>query len=595
LPGERAGTKDLAIMSTFFGGERYEFVRALGAGGMGCVYLVRDPVLSREVALKVMDERLAGSEEFVERFRREAKAAASLLHPNIVAVYDYGENEQGAPYIAMEHVPGGTLEDTIREKGKLPPRVAAAVALQIAGALEAAHERGIVHRDVKPENVLVSEEGHVKVADFGIAKAAEATAVTATSAVLGSVRYLSPEQARGGEVGPESDLYSLGVVLYEMLTGEVPFRAENPIATAMRHLTEAPAHPSEFEPRIPTLLETVTLKLLAKDPADRYTSARALAEDLERVLAGAAPTEGIRGAGQLSERSPRRRRRRTLSALATIPAVAVLVALASGIGLGEESPLVRLVGGRAQEPLLRVEVPATAAGKQERAAFAAPEPGQADAPTEDGGHKKPPPAEEKSSEPQQLAVQAVANRGTAPPAPRSVQRQAPETTAVPDLTGMSAAEAEAALAEVGLILRIDSYVSREDVPEGIVLYQDAPPGYDAYPGATVAVTVNSGPPPALQEPEKVKPAKENGAAPGDREAKRKPAREKASAAERRRARGRDDRPAAREERRPQEHRPAAEKRPHKDGERHASLGKGKAHRGRGGHEGKENRGDRRGR
>jgi serine/threonine protein kinase len=326
------------VTITSLGGGRYEVVRALGAGGMGCVYLARDSVLSREVALKVLDERHAETEEFVERFRREARAAASLSHPNIVAVYDYGEDERGAPYIAMEHVAGGTLKDRIKETGKLPPRVAAGVALQIASALEAAHESGIVHRDVKPENVLVTEDGNVKVADFGIARAAEATAVTATSTVLGSVRYLSPEQASGGEVGPASDLYSLGVVLYEMLSGEVPFEAHNPIATAMRHLTETPAPPREFEPRIPAALEAVTLKLLVKDPPDRYPSAGALAEDLERLLAAApaasAPTERIIRAGWLPERPPQSRRRGILAALAVIPMVAVLVVLASSVGLG---------------------------------------------------------------------------------------------------------------------------------------------------------------------------------------------------------------------------------------------------------------------
>jgi hypothetical protein len=605
-----AGKKALAIMSTFFGGGRYELVRALGAGGMGCVHLTRDSVLSREVALKVLDERHAGSEEFVERFRREAKAAASLSHPNIVAVYDYGENEQGSPYIAMEHVPGGTLKDRIQERSKLPPRVAAAVALQIASALEVAHERGIIHRDVKPENVLVTEDGNVKVADFGIAKAAEATAVTATSAVLGSVRYLSPEQASGGEVGPASDLYSLGVVLYEMLTGEVPFTAENPIATAMRHLTEAPVPPSEFESHIPATLEAVALKLLEKAPADRYPSAGALAEDLKRLFAEAAsvasvPTEMSVSAARPPERPPRRkRRRRILAALGTIPVAAGLVVLTSGVGLGEESPFVRLVEERAQEPLLRVETPATIVGRQEgeRVALAAPEtpPDQAGAP-EDGGHEKqeePAPVDEKASEPelQQLAVQPVAHKGAAPPAPNPVpnpaaqpaQRREPETVAVPDLTGMSMAEVEVALAEVGLIVRIASYARSEEVPEGVILYQDAPPGYEAYPGATVAVTVSSGPPPAPEEPEEVEPVESPDVEHPEEE--RKPEREKASPTENGRDRGKNDRLDAKEERRRPGQRPAAEKRPHQEEERRSSSGEAKD-RGKG-DGGKEKRGDR---
>jgi len=561
---------------------------------MGRVYLVRDSVLAREVALKVLDERHAETEEIVERFRWEAKAAASLSHPNIVAVYDYGEDERGAAYLAMEHVAGGTLKDRIREWGKLPPRVAASVALQIVSALEVAHKRGIVHRDVKPENVLVTEDGNVKVTDFGIAKAAEATAATATSAVLGSVRYLSPEQASGGEVGAASDLYSLGVVLYEMLTGEVPFRAETPIATAMRHLTEAPAHPSEFEPRIPATLETVTLKLLEKSPADRYPSAGALAEDLKRLLAGAAPaaspspTEWIVRAGRPPKQPPRKKRsQRILAALATIPAVAGLVVLTSSIGLGEESPFVRLVGGRAQEPLLRVEAPATVVGGEEgeRVALAAPEPpsDQAGA-TEDGGQEEPAPADEKASEPepQQLAVQPIADKGAAPPAPKPAAQpallQEPETIAVPDLTGMSVVEADVALAEVGLILRIAAYARSEDVPEGVILYQDAPPGYEAYPGATVAVTVGE------KVASKDVPTR-------DLEAERKPVREKASPPESGRDRGKDDQPGAKEERRrPHGQRPATEKRPHQEDERHGSL-KEANDRGKG-DGGKENRSDR---
>jgi eukaryotic-like serine/threonine-protein kinase len=245
--------------------ERYEISHLLGAGGMGRVYLARDRSLSREVALKVLDERHADNPEFVERFRREAKAAASLSHPNIVTVYDAGEDDE-TPYMAMERVPGGTLKSRLRERGALPPRVAAGVAFEVANALAAAHEKDIVHRDIKPENVLVTDRGHAKVGDFGIARAATATAITETNFILGSVRYLSPEQAKGEDVGPPSDLYSLGIVLYEMLTGRVPFDEENPLATAMKHATEEPASPRKFAPTIPKALEAITVKLLKKDP-----------------------------------------------------------------------------------------------------------------------------------------------------------------------------------------------------------------------------------------------------------------------------------------------------------------------------------------
>jgi eukaryotic-like serine/threonine-protein kinase len=584
------------VMITSLGGGRYEVVRAIGAGGMGCVYLARDSVLSREVALKVLDERHAEIEEFVERFRREAQAAASLSHPNIVAVYDYGEDERGAPYIAMEHVAGGTLKERIREKGKLPPRVAAGVALQITSALEAAHESGIVHRDVKPENVLVTEDGNVKVADFGIARAAEATAVTATSTVLGSVRYLSPEQASGGEVGPASDLYSLGVVLYELLSGEVPFEAHNPIATAMRHLTETPAPPGEFEPRIPAALEAVTLKLLEKDPADRYPSAGALAEDLMRVLAEAAPTafaptERIIRARWLPERPPRsRRKRRILAALAVIPMVAVLVVLASSVGLGEESSFAWLIGKRAQEPLLKVEAPAAVVGGEQgkRVALAAPEPPERASAPEEGGQEEPIPADEKASEPepQQLTVQPIVHKGATSPAPRPTQRPAQRQEsaiiAVPDLTRMSVVEAEVVLAEVGLILRIASYVRSEDVPEGVILYQDAPPGYETYPGATVAVTVGE------KVASKEVPTR-------DLEAERERGREKSPPEKRDRHPGKDDRHGAKGEH------PSTEKGPPHEKQRGASSegakdhGKGGGGKGDGGKEDRGGRGVRQGR
>jgi serine/threonine protein kinase len=285
---------------------RYSLLRLLGSGGMGCVHLARDESLRREVALKVLHEHYAKNDEFVERFRREAKHAGALSHPNIVAVYDFGVVEDTSPYIAMEYVPGGTLKDEISRRGTLVPEEAAGVALQMANALGWAHRNGIIHRDVKPENVLLEEDGsdeervggaegkardyHVKVTDFGIAKAAaEATAVTQNSMMLGTVHYLSPEQASGGEVGFASDLYSLGVVLFEMLTGRPPFEAEGPIAVAMKHITEAPPSPHSSNPRVPECLAAITMRLLAKDPTVRHASAEELAEDLGRVLDGRQP------------------------------------------------------------------------------------------------------------------------------------------------------------------------------------------------------------------------------------------------------------------------------------------------------------------
>ena len=265
---------------------RYELGPLLGGGGMGAVYRAWDRLLGREVALKILRPEHAGSREFVTRFEREAKNAASLSHPNIVRVFDAGEAGDGTRYIAMECIPGGTLADLIRKEGVLAPRAAIKVLLQLAAALSYAHGRGIVHRDVKPQNVLMTDEGDARMADFGIAWAAEATVLTRADMVVGSVGYLSPEQARGEPVDHRTDLYALGVVLYEMLTGSVPFVAESPIAVAMKHATQPPPSPSEANPAVPLDLAGVTLKLLSKDPSDRYASAGSLMADLERLQEG---------------------------------------------------------------------------------------------------------------------------------------------------------------------------------------------------------------------------------------------------------------------------------------------------------------------
>src|ERR671917_143935 len=257
---------------------------------MAEVFLAHDDVLDRDVALKVMSGRYAGDDEFVERFRREAQSAAALSHPNIVSIFDRGEADDGTYYIAMEYLPGGTLKDRILKRGALPARTAAAVALQIAEALRAAHDRDVVHRDIKPHNILITGTGDVKVTDFGIARAASSSTMTRTGHILGTAHYISPEQAMGEPVGPASDLYSLGVVLYEMLTGEMPFDADTPLGIAMKHVTGHLVPPQVLRPEIPDGINAVTVRLLAKDPLDRYASDDELIEDLERVVAGLDPS-----------------------------------------------------------------------------------------------------------------------------------------------------------------------------------------------------------------------------------------------------------------------------------------------------------------
>jgi eukaryotic-like serine/threonine-protein kinase len=268
-------------------GNRYTRGHLIGTGGMAEVYLAHDEVLDRDVALKVLKDKYVNNEEFVRRFRREARSAARLNHPNMVSVYDQGRSEDGTYYIAMEYIPDGTLKDRILAEGPLNPDVAVEFASQIAQALGHAHEHGVIHRDIKPGNILLTETGHAKVADFGIARAATATTTSPQSnLILGTLGYISPEQATGEPVDPRSDLYSLGVVFYEMLTGALPYSGESPVSKALKHVDEPPHSPQEANPQIPEPLKTITAKLLAKDPKDRYASAVKLAEDLERVRTG---------------------------------------------------------------------------------------------------------------------------------------------------------------------------------------------------------------------------------------------------------------------------------------------------------------------
>ena len=295
----------MSLMQRLLLGDRYTLVELLGDGGMAEVYLAHDNSLDRRVALKVLRERYADDEEFIERFRREALNAASLNHPGIVQVYDRGRTEDGAFYMAMEYVSGGTLKERMKAEGSLDPREAADLASQVAEALAVAHDRGIVHRDVKPQNVLLAPSGEAKVSDFGIARAASSETMTQANAVLGTLAYMSPEQVRGERVGPASDLYSLGVLLYEMLTGELPYRGEDPIATAMKRLDEEPPHPRATNPNVPEALDALVVRLLARDPADRHASAASLAGDLRRLRDGLPSLADVPGNVTTRQSAPR--------------------------------------------------------------------------------------------------------------------------------------------------------------------------------------------------------------------------------------------------------------------------------------------------
>src|SRR6266545_7104132 len=244
---------------------RYEVGRMLGAGGMAEVYEGHDRLLARRVAIKVLLSQYAHDPAFLARFRREAQAAASLSHPNIVAVYDTGSQDD-TWFIVMEYVAGRTLKDVIRTEGALYWARAAEIGGDVANALAAAHARGIVHRDVKPGNVMLTTDGKVKVMDFGIARASAVPSITQTAAVIGTAQYIAPEQAQGLEVDARTDVYALGCCLYEMLTGQVPFTGPTPVAIAYRHVREDPTPPRMLNPDVPESLELVTLKAMAKRP-----------------------------------------------------------------------------------------------------------------------------------------------------------------------------------------------------------------------------------------------------------------------------------------------------------------------------------------
>src|SRR3954471_3773899 len=241
---------------------RYRAIRRLGAGGMAEVWCAEDEVLGRRVALKLLGGRFAEDPDFRERFRREAQSAAGLAHPNIVGIFDRSEWE-GTPYIAMELVDGRTLKELVTERGPLPPPVAVGLIEQVLRGLGYAHKRAIVHRDIKPQNVLIDREGVAKVADFGIARAGNSQ-MTQTGAIVGTVQYISPEQAQGLPVDHRTDLYSAGVVLYELLTGQVPFEGEAPVSIALKQVSERPVPPSQMRPGVPPALEDVVLRALEK-------------------------------------------------------------------------------------------------------------------------------------------------------------------------------------------------------------------------------------------------------------------------------------------------------------------------------------------
>ena len=264
-------------------GNRYEIFEKIGEGGMATVYKAKCNILKRYVAVKVLREEFTTDEEFIRRFNTEAQAVASLTHPNIVSIFDVG-HEDNIYYIVMELVQGKTLKEIINEDGVLPWKWSVNIAIQVASALETAHKNNIVHRDIKPHNIIITEDGIAKVTDFGIAKAVSNSTITAFGTTIGSVHYFSPEHARGGYTDAKSDIYSLGVVMYEMLTGRVPFDADTPVSIALKHMQEKPVEPTKLNPSIPFAINKIIMKAMEKEPSLRYQNATEMLKDLSMAL-----------------------------------------------------------------------------------------------------------------------------------------------------------------------------------------------------------------------------------------------------------------------------------------------------------------------
>ena len=475
-------------------GGRYAVLEPVGSGGMAEVYRARDELLGRDVAVKVLNDRLSRDKSFVERFKREAQSAANLNHPNVVSLYDYGADD-GAYYIVMEYIEGKSLGDMVAESGALLPERAAEIAADVAAALERAHSSGLVHRDIKPTNIMVTRTGQTKVTDFGIARAlgqsSEQTQMTQTGMVIGTAAYLSPEQAQGNPVDARSDVYSLGCVLYEMLTGRPPFAGETPLAIAYKHVREDPGAPSAVNADVPRELDAVTLKALSKNPDNRYSSAHEMREDLQRFLAGqqvhatplmatqtvVAPpvssgTQVISRTEREYEPPPPEPRRAGWYVLAALLILAMF-------GLGAYLLANNLLGGEG------VRVPNVLRLTEERATETLENRGF-EVEVEDGASKRP----EGQVFRQEPEGGGEADEGSVVTIYVST---GPGPVEVPNLVGLSIGDAREVLRESDLKVGDITDQASEDVEEGEVLSQFPEEGREVESGSAIDLVVSSGP------------------------------------------------------------------------------------------------------
>ncbi|HVF53590.1 MAG TPA: Stk1 family PASTA domain-containing Ser/Thr kinase [Actinomycetota bacterium] len=470
--------------------DRYTLLSKVGSGGMAEVYRARDDLLGREVAVKVLSERFSTDGSFIQRFRREAQSAANLSHPNIVSLYDFG-SDKGTYYIVMELIEGHSLDELIKREGPLQPERAAEIVADVASALDRAHTANVVHRDIKPSNIMITKRGQIKVTDFGIARAMTSVdgeqTMTQAGMVIGTASYLSPEQAQGQPVDARSDVYSLGCVLFEALTAQPPFTGDTPLSIAYKHVREHPPAPSELNPDVPEGLDAITLKALAKNPDNRYTSAEEMREDLTRFLDGAevhatpllgattqiAPvdegTRVIRRTERDLDEPTRGGGWYILAALGILVLFAVLAWLfLSGALGGEEVEVPKLVGkteDRARAALddLNLDVEVV------RAANEAPVDEVVD---------QDPKAGEMISEGDTVILTISSG---------------PERVTVPDVVGFPLDEAKATLKREGLKAGPITREASEDVEEGEVIRQFPSADSEVTTGTKIELVVSSGP------------------------------------------------------------------------------------------------------